>query len=409
VRRDDIAIRSKNDPFTGATAFDGSPAIYPSKYLMFDRLDNPARGETLLPPPPGTTFNDQILGNDVPVDPATGLVDLPDRASIEAQVDGEIDTVEWLPSAGLTYRPLDGMNARFAYSRTVARPSFRELGYYVSVESGTDDLVVGNPQLDISRVESWDARIEYLWGDLGDLAAFSAFVKTIENPIESIILRDPTDFEAATLFRTFLNNPDDASLWGVELEARKAIDFVGVELLQYFSIATNFTWIDAEVDRNEIELQRAERFFGVSEPGDVEQFSGLKKSRRLFSQPEWIVNADLSFDQPEWGTKVTLALFAISDVLDAVGSASLNANNEVVAFTLDRYIDSYAQLDLVASQSLTLERLPGELVLKLAAKNLTNSTRRLIYDPAQTREEIAERSFKIGVDLSVSLSYNHQF
>jgi hypothetical protein len=102
-------------------------------------------------------------------------------------------------------------------------------------------------------------------------------------------------------------------------------------------------------------------------------------------------------------------LFAISDVLDAVGSASLNANNEVVAFTLDRYIDSYAQLDLVASQSLTLERLPGELVLKLAAKNLTNSTRRLIYDPAQTRGEIAERSFKIGVDLSVSLSYDHQF
>ncbi len=409
VRRDDIAIRSTNEPFTGATAFDGSPAIYPSKYLMFDRLDNPARGETFAPPPPGTTFNDQILGNEVPVDPVTGFVDLVDRAAIEAEVNGEIDTVEWLPSAGLTYRPLDGMNARFAYSQTVARPSFRELGYYVSVESGTDDLVVGNPQLGISRVESWDVRVEYLWGDLGDLAALSAFKKTIEDPIESIILRDPTDFEAATLFRTFLNNPDDASLWGVELEARKAIDFVGVELLEYLSIATNFTWIDAEVDRNEIELQRSAGFFGVNDPDDVEEFSGLSKSRRLFSQPEWIVNADLSFDHPEWGTKITLALFAISDVLDAVGSASLNANNEVVAFTLDRYVDSYAQLDLIASQALSFEKVPGEFVFKLAAKNLTDSTRRLIYDPAQTRREIAERSFKIGVDLSFSLSYNHEF
>lgn len=409
VRREDITIATNNDPFTGSLSFDGSPGIYPTKYLMFDRLDNPARAEVFSPPPPGTVFNDQILGNEVPVDAGTGFVDLVDRAEIEAFVNGEIDTVEWLPSAGVTYRPVDGMNVRFAYSQTVARPSFRELGYYVSVEGGTDDLVVGNPQLDLSHVESWDARVEYLWGDFGDLAAVSAFKKTIEDPIESIIIRDPTDFEASTLFRTFFNNPSEASLWGVELEVKKVLDFLGVEALEYFSLASNFTYIDAEVDRSEAELQRAVRFFGINAPGDEEKFTGLAKSRRLFSQPEWIVNADVTFEHPDWGTRVTLALFAISDVLDAAGSASLNANNEIVALTLDRYVDSFHQLDLIASQTVHFDRVPGAFTFKLSAKNLTDSTRRLIYDPEQTSRKIAERSFQTGIDLSVSLSYERAF
>ena len=53
------------------------------------------------------------------------------------------------------------------------------MGYYVSVEPGSDDLIVGNPQMGLSDVESWDARVEYTWGDLGDLFALSGFTKTI--------------------------------------------------------------------------------------------------------------------------------------------------------------------------------------------------------------------------------------
>ena len=32
----------------------------------------------------------------------------------------------------------------------------------------------------------------------------------------------------------------------------------------------------------------------------------------------------MTFDHPDWGTTVTLALFAISDVLDAAGTATLD-------------------------------------------------------------------------------------
>jgi TonB-dependent receptor len=406
LRLESIQIESNNDPFTGSLAFDGSPQIFPSKYLFFDRLDNPARGEGPIPPP-GTPYNDEILGIDVPIDPVTGFVDLVDRAAIESLINGEIDETLLLPSLGLAYRPIQGLSLRGAWSRTTARPSFREMGYYVSVEPGTDDLVVGNPQLDLSDVESWDARLEYTWGELGDLAAISLFYKTIEDPIESIVVRNPINLEGSSsaLFRTFFNNPNEAKLQGVELEARKSLDFFGPEFLQFFSVGGNFTYIDAEVDRTEAELARSGAFFGVV-PGDKARFDGLEESRRLFGQPEWIANVDVGFDHPDWGTKVTLAFFAISDVLDAAGSASLGPDGAVRSFTLDRYIGSFHQLDLIASQTWHVDFLRGDLTLKLSIKNLTDSERSIIYDPDQTRSEIEERVFRVGRDYSLSLTYS---
>lgn len=410
LRIESLFIDSRNDPFTGEEIF-GAPAIFPSAYLLFDRLDNPARGEISVPVPPGTRFNDELLGIRVPIDPETGLVDLTDQAAIQSLVNGEIDEELYLPSFGMTYRPIEGLNLRAAYSRTTARPSFREMGFYVTVDPGTDDRVVGNPQLQLSDVSSWDARAEYTWGSFGDLAAVSLFYKTIDDPIESILLRDPINFEAAdstAFYRTFFNNPNQATLLGVEVEARKNLGIVPWELAQYFSIGGNFTWIDAEVDRTEAELARSRPFFGVAD-GDDKRFNDLSGSRRLFGQPEWIANVDLSFDHPDWGTRVSLNFFAISDVLDAAGAAALNANNNVFSFTPDRYVDAYHQLDLVASQTWRVELLRGDLTLRGSIKNLTNSSRGFVYDRDQTQDEIAERSFKIGREFSLSIQYLFTF
>jgi TonB-dependent receptor len=407
-RLESIFIESLNDAFTGQDSPFGGPETFPTRYLFFDRLDNPARGEVGTPPPEGTTYNDQVLGIDVPVDPASGLVDLVDESEIGALVNGEIDETHFLPAFGLAWRPIDGLALRGAFSETVARPSFREMGFYVSVEPASDDLIVGNPQLGLSEVESWDARVEYTWGDLGDLAALSLFYKTIQDPIESIVVRNPLNFEGSSsaLYRTFFNNENEATLRGIEVEARKSLDFLypDLDLLQHLSLGGNFTYIDAEVDRSEIEIARSEGFFGTA-IGDPDRFTALEGSRRLFGQPEWIANADLTFDHPDWGTRATLVLFGISDVLDAAGSAVINPNGEISSFTPDRYIDSFYQLDLILSKTWRVDFLRGDLTFKVSIKNLTDSTRRIIYDTEQTRNEIAERSYKVGRDFSFSLTY----
>jgi len=409
VRLERIRIESINDAFTGLTEFDGSPEIFPSKYLLFDRLDNPARLEVSRPPPAGTSFNDQILGIRVPVDPLTGLVDLVDRPSIEALVDGRIDESFILPSAGFVYAPIADLNLRGAYSESVARPSFRELGYYVTLRPGTDEQVIGNPQLRLSEVRSLDGRIEYTWGDFGDLAALSAFHKRIDDPIEAIVVRaqDNAEASSSSLFRTFFNNPNRAELWGLEFEGRKNLEFLGPELLEFFSVGGNLTYIHARVARSEVERRRAQPLFTLpAGSSDSAEFSALEKKRRLFGQPEWIANADITFDQEDWGTKVTLSVFAISSVLDAAGSTALLPNGNLSAFTLDRYVDSFYQLDLTLSQTWFVEILRGDLTLKASIKNLTDSPRRFVYDTEQTTAEFAERSFRFGRDYSFSLGYS---
>ncbi|RIL01356.1 MAG: hypothetical protein DCC71_18015 [Proteobacteria bacterium] len=415
VRRESVLLASRSDPFTGQPRF-GAPATFPETYLFFDRLDNPYRGEVSRAPLPGTAFNDELLGIDVPKGPCRDLdgnvpnpslecVDLLDEGAISSLVDGEIDEKKYLPSAAFAIRPIEGLSIRGAWSRTIARPSFRELGFYVTVEPGSDDLVVGNPQLQLSEVASWDGRVEYTWGELGDLVAVSAFKKRIADPIESIVIRNPLNFEqsSSALYRTFFNNPNEATLWGLELEARKALDFFGVDLLRYLSIGGNFTYIQAEVDRTEAELARSTAFFGLA-PGARDRFEGMERSRRLFNQPEWIANADVTFDHPDWGTRVSLIYFAISNVLDAAGSAFIGPDGRAQDYTLDRYVDSYHQLDLVVTQ-----RIWEGLTAKLSVKNLTNSTRQIVYDPYQTHREISERSFQVGRDYSFSLSYTFEF
>ena len=414
VRYENIYIDSKNSPFTGEEQL-GRPATFPTAYLFFDRLDNPALGEvTLGTDTSGVTFNDQILGIHTPVDPTTGFVDLLTREQILSLVDGKIDENKVLPAVGIAYRPIDGLALRASYSETVARPSFREMGYYVTVQPGTDERILGNPQVGLSEVKSYDARAEYIFGELGDLVALSSFYKVIDDPIESIILRNPLDLDSgsAAQFRTFFNNPNTARLWGIEIEARKSFDFLaqlgldfpGIELFDYLSVGGNFSWIDASVARTPTERARAQRFFLVPD-GETARFPSLNRKRRLFGQPEWIGNADVSFDHPDWGTTVTLAVFAISDVLDAAGSAGIGKDRvNADTLTLDRYLDDYYQLDFIASQEIW-----QGISIKLSVKNLTDTRRRRVYDREQTAKTYVERMRQYGRDWSLSVGYAVDF
>lgn len=417
LRLEKIDFLSENNPLTGQQVL-GRPGAFPTAYLFFDRRDNPnplsAGGEAIIASAEQAPFNDQVLGLNPQINPATGFVDLLTPEQILQAARGEIDELKVLPSVNLAYRPIEGVTLRLAYSETVARPSFRELGYYASVDTGSGDQVVGNPLLQLSDVLSYDFRAEYVFGDVGDLVAFSAFYKTIDDPIESIVVRDPNNQEGGSeaLFRTFFNNPSTARIWGIEVEARKTIDFLrvlgldfpGIDFFEYFSFGGNFSYFDAKVKRSPFELTRAREAF-LPTPGQPQVYTGLEPERRLFGQPKWIANADVSFDHPEWGTTVTLAFFAISDILDAAGTTSLGPNSRFPERQfLDRYLDSFYQLDLVANQ-----RIWGGLSVKASVKNLTNTTRRRIYDQEQTSQKYTERLRRFGRDWSFAVNYAYEF
>jgi hypothetical protein len=76
-------------------------------------------------------------------------------------------------------------------------------------------------------------------------------------------------------------------------------------------------------------------------------------------------------------------------------------------------------MDLVFSQTLPFDvsleplgmegTIPSALTFKTSIKNLTDSTRRIVYDPVQTSHTVAERSYKVGRDYSFSLTYSFAF
>jgi TonB-dependent receptor len=418
LRLESVSLDTQGAPFRrGIAELDGTTQLFPSKYLFLDRVDRPRvpgdQGDQLSGPVgAGTVFNDQILNVPVRPDFSTtlcdapapaaprGCVDLRTDAQIEDALTNDISELAVLPAAGINYRPFDWWTIRTAYSQTLARPSFRELGYYASIEAGQTEVTVGNPYLDVSPVQSVDGRFEFTWGEVGDLAAISGFYKTIENPIEATLVSSPVG--RPEIARTFFNNPNTASLWGIELELRKTIDFLGWEFLEYFSVGGNGTYIDAEVARTDVELSRYANFFAVN-PRDASRatFSGIAPTRRLFGQPEWIANADLTFNHPGWGSRATLAYYAISDVLESVGAIRTAASGTLIrSLTLDRYIASFYTLDLILGQDL------GHGVsLSFRAQNLTDSTRGRLYDPVQTAAPIYERQFMVGRSYKITLSY----
>lgn len=438
VRLERIFIQSLNDPFlrnplTGElVTILGGPQTFPSRFVLFDRIDNPFPGGPdglTVVPPEDLAYNDEILGTGVVPGKCVGddgskgaitCVDLLDADDLQDRFNGLIDERRLFPSAGITIRPLEGLILRGAWSETVARPSFREIGYYVTVEPGTNDLLVGNPTLQLSDVQSWDARLEYTWGFRGDLFAVSWFKKKIDNPIEAVIVRDPLNQEltASGLFQTFFNNPNTADLWGVEVEARKNFDFLelleehaGVPMpdwLEYLSVGGNYTYIDAEVARTSVEQARAQPFFeGASQFNAA--FSALAPTRRLFNQPEWIANVDVTFDHPDWGLSATVAYFAISDVLDAAGSVAISNTGRTLEYVPDRYVGAFQDLRATIAKTFMLPANLGAITLRASAKNLLDSPRRLIYDPAQTSKEIVEQELRTGIDYGLSITFRREF
>ncbi|MGH7959260.1 MAG: TonB-dependent receptor domain-containing protein, partial [Opitutaceae bacterium] len=88
-----------------------------------------------------------------------------------------------LPSVNLVYALSDRMNLRAAFTRTIARPNFREIADYTSFEFVGDFVYIGNPDLRRTKIKNYDLRWEW-FPRKGELIAVSVFQKEMRDPIE---------------------------------------------------------------------------------------------------------------------------------------------------------------------------------------------------------------------------------
>jgi outer membrane receptor protein involved in Fe transport len=78
--------------------------------------------------------------------------------TVQENTETDIEDETLLPSFGVIYEPARNMKLRFSWSRTLARPTFRELAPVATEEFIFGDQYLGNPDLTLSKIENYDAR-----------------------------------------------------------------------------------------------------------------------------------------------------------------------------------------------------------------------------------------------------------
>jgi len=118
-----------------------------------------------------------------------------------------------LPAANATYRFSESMNTRLGYSVTVSRPELREMSPFDMYDYETGYSEVGNPKIQATTIQNFDARWE-LYPGTRELLSVSAFRKVLFQPIESVVLGSSGGYILTP------RNGRDGRVRGVELEAR---------------------------------------------------------------------------------------------------------------------------------------------------------------------------------------------
>ncbi len=288
--------------------------------------------------------------------------------------DVDFSQQDLLPSVGLTWEPTESLTLRGSYAQTIARQNFKELTPIIQQEFLGGPIFIGNPELRMSELRNYDLRADYDT-ESGGLMSLSWFYKDIEDPIEYV--QRVGDFT----YTTAVNYPT-GRLSGWELELRQELGEVW-EDLSGFSLGANGTLIDSTVDLPEDEQA------GFNLPGIQAPMS----SRDMTSAPEHLYNLYLSYDDPEWNTRISLFWTVQGDTL-ITGAGQSNGN-----FVPSVYAKEYGTLNLSVSQPL------GDVFkLTVKAKNLTNPAIQSVYRSEYIDSDVIRSSYTKGIDFSVSIS-----
>ncbi|MEE4278387.1 MAG: TonB-dependent receptor [Halieaceae bacterium] len=195
-----------------------------------------------------------------------------------APVQGIVDEGSFLPALGINWFYSDSQQLRFAVSRTVARPDFKEASNAVFFDNEFNVRVRGNPDLGISDIVNADLRWEWYFDDSEqDHLSAALFYKDMTDPIERVV---QAASGTASNSRTFQNS-ETAELYGIEVEGRKEFALTS----DYNN--TLFVTFNAAYIESEVTLLNGDR-------------------RALQGQPEYTANFVIGYDNVPRGHQLTL-------------------------------------------------------------------------------------------------------
>ncbi|MEQ3655324.1 MAG: TonB-dependent receptor [Dokdonia sp.] len=267
---------------------------------------------------------------------------------------------------------------RASYSRTTARPSFKEASLAQIFSPIENFLFIGNLDLQPTYISNFDLRYE-IYGEeekkfgTGDFFAISGFYKNFVDPIEL------TFFQQAT-GQVTPRNLGDATVIGTELELRKNLGFIG---LNNFALNVNYSLIESDETYNEDERILREN---VLREGET-----LDGGRQLQGQSPFLLNTGITFDSGESGWKSGLFYNVQGRTLQIVGAGEI-----ADVFTLP-----FNDLKFQLSKTFGTD---GNQTLTFKAGNLLDDDRESVYKSFGAEDQLYSK-WSPGQDFSLGYSY----
>jgi len=271
---------------------------------------------------------------------------------------GTISEDDFFSSLAFTYMGGEDYQLRLSYGETVIRPDLREVVPVAYYDPLTDIRTVGRIGLESSPISHYDFRYE-LYAQNGDNYSVGAFYKDIDAPIESVLSVGDQDYTLGFV------NGEQAKVYGIEAEWLHDLSW-----LQYGLFTSgNITLSDSEVS---------------IDPALAGNLTNTTK--RMNGHSQYVVNLQVNYDSSDGNHSSSLVYNVFGERILASGISGSEDAFEQPFHSVDFIYTYYPDFNSK---------------IKLKIKNLLDE------DQAVTQSDIVVRSKDIGIN--VSLSYTYEF
>ncbi len=288
--------------------------------------------------------------------------------------EGKLDNLDLLPSVNTTIYLKNDQNLRVGYTKTLARPNFREIAPFASFDFATSWVQIGNPNLQRTLIQNLDLRYEnYQFNNL--FFSVAAFYKQFKHSIE-LVFNPLSSSDEITWINTGMIDQQQSPygrLYGLELECNTRFKMAGKDL----QVGANFAYMrsSTQIDSLSLVVLRAQDAFAPN-------------SRPMFGQSPYVLNTYASLELPKQNMKATLSYNVAGEKLAVV----------MVGALPDVYAQPIHRLDLKLSKQLS-----KYLQASFAVQNILDPE--ILLTHQFKGQSYVFNAYKIGRVFSLGLSY----
>lgn len=308
--------------------------------------------------------------------------------------DKVLESLDFFPAINLIYSLSPIQNLRICYSKTIARPSFKELSYAEIYDPISGRTFIGGlfrDANDVAGIEYWNGNLhstdiynyDLRWEVFlpkGQMLSLSGFFKKFANPIEIV--------QFATQTGSFQpRNVGDGEVYGAEAELRFNFGSILGEALNSFHFSSNLT-----LTRSRIKLSKTEY---DSRLANARAGQEIGDYRDMAGQAPYIINSGLSYNGGEkgfWrGFEAGIYYNVQGKTLEYVG----------IVDRPDIYTEPFHSLNFNSSKRFGKE---DKMSLGLKVENILNESKESVFESFRADNQYFTR-LEPGFSFKLSFSY----